>query len=524
MKRVAIIGTGSSGLSCIKHSKEHGLEPVAFEKSNIIGGLWSAQNTAIWPTLHANASKFIIMYSDYPWPKDVSIYPSAMQVQEYLVGYAKRFDLEKHVKLNCPVDSVCWQSETCKWEVTYTDLLSNEENFEIFDFLMIATGQHSVPRMPKIPNSEKFKGLQVHSRDFRPNDPKYEGKQVIVLGNSLSGLDVSAHLVGHSKSIINVFKRPYLISPRLVKFKRENGTYGIIPIELLFHRRCQHANNNLSEQEANRRKFEFLSQLYPYQTNKSLSNPEMFIDLNESVEYCKVRSDHYIEYIRKGKITPIRSRIKCFDENGIYLENESYYPADVVVYCTGYLPQTKMFNEETLRKLNYSELFGKCTFLLYKYTFHPDIENFAMIDQTDGLFFAGAELQAKWASMVFSGKLSLPPKDYMRKCIQEDEKNRSSKVATQFPYGAHLKMIDDLAKQMDLLPDLGELKEKDADLYDLFFNFSAISSNFIFKSNKSLAIEVMKQVRDLNTQVYDFDGIDSTSDMVIQEFSKHFKF
>lgn len=527
LKRVGIIGGGSTGLGCIKQAKEHGLEPVAFEKANIIGGLWSAQNTAIWPDLHTNISKFTMMYSDHPWPRDANIYPSAKQVHDYLIGYAKRFDLEKHVKLNSRVDSIRRSGES-KWKVIYTDLSSNEQKVDEFDFLMIATGLHSVPRKPTILNAEKFKGLQVHSCEFRPNDVRYEGKQVIVLGNSLSGVDVCANLVGHSKSIVNVFKRPYGIRPRLVEYKRDDGKYGILPIELFFYRRCEHTVNHVSTEEANRRKFEFYSKILPYQTDKNNSNENLFIDLNEQADVSIALSDSYIESVRKGKITPVRCGIKSFDENGVNLENGSYYPADVVIYCTGYETQTRMFDEEMLRTLNYSTLYGKYRFLLYKFTFHPDIDNFAMIGQTDGLFYAGSELQAKWASMVFSGKACLPSKDFMRKCIDEDEKNRSSKVAIQYPYGIHLKVIDELAKQMDLFPDLDELKANDAELYDLFFNCSAVSSNFIFKSDKSLAIDAMKQVRELNTQVYNFDGVDSTTEltneMVIKEFSKHFKF
>lgn len=39
-RRVAVIGGGSSGLVCIKSCVEEGLEPVCFERSDDIGGLW----------------------------------------------------------------------------------------------------------------------------------------------------------------------------------------------------------------------------------------------------------------------------------------------------------------------------------------------------------------------------------------------------------------------------------------------------------------------------------------------------
>lgn len=39
-RRVAIVGGGSSGLACIKCCLDEGLEPVCFESSDDIGGLW----------------------------------------------------------------------------------------------------------------------------------------------------------------------------------------------------------------------------------------------------------------------------------------------------------------------------------------------------------------------------------------------------------------------------------------------------------------------------------------------------
>ena len=39
-KRIAIIGAGASGLPAIHHALLYGLEPVCFEITSNIGGLW----------------------------------------------------------------------------------------------------------------------------------------------------------------------------------------------------------------------------------------------------------------------------------------------------------------------------------------------------------------------------------------------------------------------------------------------------------------------------------------------------
>lgn len=39
-KKVAVIGAGVSGLASIRCCLEEGLEPICFERSNDVGGLW----------------------------------------------------------------------------------------------------------------------------------------------------------------------------------------------------------------------------------------------------------------------------------------------------------------------------------------------------------------------------------------------------------------------------------------------------------------------------------------------------
>lgn len=56
VRRVAVIGAGSSGLACVKVCIDEGLEPVCFEGSDDIGGLWKfkvrGDKTRSWPWLN----------------------------------------------------------------------------------------------------------------------------------------------------------------------------------------------------------------------------------------------------------------------------------------------------------------------------------------------------------------------------------------------------------------------------------------------------------------------------------------
>ncbi|MGH0171712.1 UNVERIFIED_CONTAM: hypothetical protein FKN15_010223 [Acipenser sinensis] len=62
-RRIAVIGAGATGLTCIKSCLDEGLEPVCFERSKDIGGLWrfkeeaEAERASIYRSVIINTSK-----------------------------------------------------------------------------------------------------------------------------------------------------------------------------------------------------------------------------------------------------------------------------------------------------------------------------------------------------------------------------------------------------------------------------------------------------------------------------------
>lgn len=189
-KKVAIIGAGASGLVSAKYAIENGLSPVIFEKTANIGGLWSTKDTAIWEGLKTNVSRYICMFSDHPWPNDTRLFPLAHEVHKYLLSYARKFHIDKYVRLNHKVTFIR-RLETKKWEIKFHNLLTNETRLEIFDFLIIASGIYCKPRITLDENSSKFNGLILHSSQFRLKDPRLDSKNVLVIGGSLSGVDIA---------------------------------------------------------------------------------------------------------------------------------------------------------------------------------------------------------------------------------------------------------------------------------------------------------------------------------------------
>ncbi|KAI5620034.1 flavin monooxygenase isoform X1 [Silurus asotus] len=102
-RRVAVIGAGCSGLTCIKCCLDEGLEPVCFESSDDIGGLWrfketpEAERSSMYRSLVVNTSKEMMCFSDFPIPAHYPNYMHHSKLMNYLRLYAEHFDLLKYI-------------------------------------------------------------------------------------------------------------------------------------------------------------------------------------------------------------------------------------------------------------------------------------------------------------------------------------------------------------------------------------------------------------------------------------------
>ena len=186
-KSVAIVGGGVAGIVSAKYALENGLLPTVFEKSKSIGGLWSLDSTYIWEGMTSTASIYTEMFSDHPWPNNSYVFPSAMEINKYLKSYIKRFSLLEHFLLNQKVENIEKHSSNT-WNIISVNLETLVKQNDTFDFLIIATGENAVPRMPIIENYDNFKGIQIHSSEFKLNDKRFKDKNIAVVNKFICNI------------------------------------------------------------------------------------------------------------------------------------------------------------------------------------------------------------------------------------------------------------------------------------------------------------------------------------------------
>ncbi|VVA26550.1 PREDICTED: probable flavin-containing [Prunus dulcis] len=217
-KQVAIIGAGISGLLACKYTLSKGFQPIVFEASSSIGGVW----TKTVETTRIQSPKDYYQFSDFPWPSSVTEgFPTQNQVLDYVKSYAQHFELLKHIKFNTKVCGIeyegpssedemqAWSlwggngepfSSEGKWKVVAEDKHSISTEIHLVDFVILCLGRFSdVPNIPDFhPNKgpEAFHGEVIHSMNYADMDyvsaaNLVKGKQVTVVGFQKFAMDIA---------------------------------------------------------------------------------------------------------------------------------------------------------------------------------------------------------------------------------------------------------------------------------------------------------------------------------------------
>ncbi|XP_047000456.1 flavin-containing monooxygenase FMO GS-OX5 [Schistocerca americana] len=235
--RIAIVGAGAAGLASARHvqaSENHSC--VVFERSTHIGGTWVYTeevgiasdglpvHTSMYQNLRTNLPKEVMGFPDFPIPHREESYLPAKDILQFLNDYADHFGLRKHIKFQHMVTLV--NPRDAVWDVTVKNLASGEETVHEFDAVMVCNGHYFLPFVPSLPGSEKFRGRQTHSHDYRVPS-LFKGRRVVVVGAGPSGMDLTLDISSQAELVIlshhfkekidtkfpdNVFQKPEIVS------------------------------------------------------------------------------------------------------------------------------------------------------------------------------------------------------------------------------------------------------------------------------------------------------------------------
>ncbi|XP_054240605.1 flavin-containing monooxygenase 5-like [Indicator indicator] len=446
VKKVAIIGGGSSGLCAIKACLQEGLEPVCFERTADIGGLWRFEEqpeegrASIYRSVIINTSKEMMSFSDFPIPEHFPNYMHNSQIMEYFRIYAKHFDLLRHIRFRTSVCRVSKRPDfasTGQWEVVTES--KGKQEVAVFDAVLVCTGHHTDAHLPlnSFPGIKKFKGHYLHSRDYKDSGA-FKDKRVVVIGIGNSGSDLAVEISQAAKQVFLSTRRGAWIFNRV-------GDQGY-PLDLLTITRMKiFLKEVLSSSIMNSFVEKRLNARFDH-SHYGLKPKHRVFDQHPTV------NDDLPNRILSGRVQ-VKPNIKEFTETSAIFEDGTREEIDAVVFATGYSFSFPFL--ESCVKVVENQI------SLYKFVFPPDLEKptlaFIGLIQPLGAIMPISELQSRWATRVFKGLNKLPPRHDMEADIQQKKEGmakryvKSQRHTIQVDY---IPYMDELACQVGVKPNL----------------------------------------------------------------------
>jgi len=218
---IVVIGAGQAGLSAAYHLRRRGLEPgggfVVLDQSPQAGGAWQFR----WPLLTLSTVNRIhdlpgLAFSDTIDTGATEV-QAAVAVPRYFAEYERHFGLPVYRPVK--VMAVCDRAGRLRVE-------TDRGNFSARG-LVNATGTWETPYIPDYPGRDRFRGRQLHTRDYRTAE-EFVGQHVVIVGGGISAIQLLNEISGVTSTTWVTRREPVF---RDGAFTEEDGRAAVKLVE-----------------------------------------------------------------------------------------------------------------------------------------------------------------------------------------------------------------------------------------------------------------------------------------------------
>jgi hypothetical protein len=389
---VIILGAGWSGLMACKYCLGEGLKTLVLESRDTIGGVWAFTNDVrfggVMTTTETTSSRCVTEISDFPMPDTYPEFPSHVEILAYLKDYCGRFDLDRHLHLDHQVSNARKVGEL--WHVT----CANGSEYRAKN-LIVSSGVHQHPNdVSNDVRFNRFAGQIIHSAAMKQAPPGIADKTVVIWGGGESASDITFEISKMAADIYWCIPNGQWFLPKVVdrwppfpSSRPKVGDQASSRVRLLLSPTFGFSP--------------FINQYLQYAFGFNGHGQEAWRTHAPYHQSFFNKSYAVISQVKSGKVVPKRDIARC-DGNDVYFTDGNAVRADVIIICSGYRIVFPFFDPSEALSTNPQDW--------YKYLFAED-PSLAFVGFTRpviGSIPAIAELQSRYAALVFSGKRALP--------------------------------------------------------------------------------------------------------------------
>jgi Flavin-binding monooxygenase-like len=366
-EKYCVIGAGACGIAAAKNFQQRGIPYDIVEAQADLGGTWNIATDAglVYETTHLISTKRFTVFDDFPMDESVTAYyPHHSVMLAYLRRYAEHFGVTPRIEFNKKVESLTTVNVN-DWRVK----LAGEPEARRYRGVVVASGHHSVPRLPTVPGT--FAGKIMHSSGYKHPD-QLRNKRIVVVGAGNSACDIVVDGTHAGGTVTMSMRRGYWFVPKFTLGWPTHGAMEYIemaPLPRWLKTRFYELSHTILAGHADR---------------YGLPRPDYHID-----EAHPTMGDDVVRLAAHGRIG-IKPAIERYDGDAVIFTDGSRVAADLVVFATGYEVSFPFMDKSlVLTEQGHSRL--------YMNAFHPERDDLFVIGlvQANGSAWRIGDLQSR---------------------------------------------------------------------------------------------------------------------------------
>jgi indole-3-pyruvate monooxygenase len=184
-----IVGAGPSGLAAAACLAARGVPATVLEMSDSLASTWRHRT---YDRLTLHLPRRFCELPLLPFPEDYPTYPTKDQFVAYMERYATAASVAP--RFGARVEEAAFDTAAGAWAVRLAaSSSSGEPEVLMARWVIVATGENAVPRVPDFPGAREFAGRVLHTCEYKSGQA-FAGKKVLVVGCGNSGMEVALDL------------------------------------------------------------------------------------------------------------------------------------------------------------------------------------------------------------------------------------------------------------------------------------------------------------------------------------------
>ncbi|KWT97677.1 MULTISPECIES: NAD(P)/FAD-dependent oxidoreductase [unclassified Variovorax] len=197
-----VVGAGFAGLYAVHRLRKQGMTVLGIDAASDVGGTW------YWNRYPGARCDVPSLNYSYTWSEEVrrewrwsEKYATQPEILRYIQFVADKFDLRTDYLFDTRVTAADFDEDAGTWYVK----TSAGDRIEA-RYVLLATGNLSVPNYPKVPGLGDFAGPVYHTGKWPHQKVDFRGKRVGVIGTGSSGVQAIPIIAEEAEELL-VFQR-----------------------------------------------------------------------------------------------------------------------------------------------------------------------------------------------------------------------------------------------------------------------------------------------------------------------------